>query len=179
MSQIKIEKYTFRSACDIHRCTGRSEVSVGVPGESKVFNHNYCEEHLKQIVAEGIKYFMDNYGPDSLNEIDALKNSIDPEEHEALQKMCDELLEKLKEKKAEEDAKEEVGNSESVIDLRAIDRNTLVKIATGIVPGKTGTMKTDVLISEIQNIVKPKGKNEGGITQDEKPDRESTGQNPG
>ena len=72
--QIEIKKYSYRSICDVHRCSERSQVSIGIAGESPAFNHNYCEVHLKQIIDKGLKYFVENYGRESLNDIEVISN---------------------------------------------------------------------------------------------------------
>lgn len=50
---IEIKSYPYKSACDIRRCSARSELSIGVPGESPATNFNTCRDHLRQIVEKG------------------------------------------------------------------------------------------------------------------------------
>jgi peptidoglycan hydrolase CwlO-like protein len=63
---IEIKQFQYRSICDIRRCNNRSELTIGVPGESPATNFNVCRDHLKQIVEKGAELFGLQFATDDL-----------------------------------------------------------------------------------------------------------------
>lgn len=61
MFDIEIKDYKYRSRCDM-RCTNPAKRSVNTPGQSAALSHNYCDEHLKQLIEKGIQLYLELEG---------------------------------------------------------------------------------------------------------------------
>jgi hypothetical protein len=77
--EIEIKEYKYRSICDVRRCNSRSDLTIGIPGESPAANFNLCWDHLRQIVEKGAPMVAEKFGikPAGGAEVTALQAEIE------------------------------------------------------------------------------------------------------
>jgi len=100
---IEINRYKYRSRCDVRRCNNTAEYSIGDPDESPSTHFIVCYDHLKQMVHKTIEFcwlkgdqdFIDGITPFVLR-----KGQVNPKEHRELQYKAKDLEDKLNEKLA-------------------------------------------------------------------------------
>lgn len=101
--EIEIKDYGYRSMCDVRRCSERAVWSIGVPGESKLFYHNFCEKHLKEIIVKGFAILSAKHGEEYKKEVEHLINfdAIEPIEETKIAQKEEEYNAKIEELSAE------------------------------------------------------------------------------
>jgi hypothetical protein len=77
--EIEIKEYKYRTTCAVRRCKNRSELAIGVHGESPATDIIICWEHFKEIVEKGGPMVAEKFGikPAGGAEVTALQAEIE------------------------------------------------------------------------------------------------------